>query len=184
VLSDIAPEMDSDRRGTSKRPGSSPTSAPRKLDMEQIDFPDASFDVFAVPRGLMWCRTPAAALKEAHRVLGPGGRGVFAVWGPRELNPWLGMLLDAITETLGIPVPPPGNAGPVLVVRETASSRNCSAPPALAASTSGRSATPMNAGSFDEMVGCRVVTAGPVGPLLAGQPPMWAGRSGLGPKRH
>jgi hypothetical protein len=36
----------------------------------------------------------------------------LAVWGPRERNPWLGLLLDAASEQLGMPFPPPGVPGP------------------------------------------------------------------------
>ena len=55
---------------------------------------------------------PANAVRECHRVLRPGGRAVFAVWGPRALNPWLGLLFDAVTAETGMPVPPPGIPGP------------------------------------------------------------------------
>lgn len=33
-------------------------------------------------------------------------------WGRREANPWLGLILDAVGEQLGMPFPPPGIAGP------------------------------------------------------------------------
>jgi hypothetical protein len=45
-------------------------------------------------------------------VLRHGGRAVFAVWGPRDRNPWLGLLFDAVTAETGLPVPPPGVPGP------------------------------------------------------------------------
>jgi hypothetical protein len=35
-----------------------------------------------------------------------------AVWGPRDRNPWLGVLFDAVTAQTGLPVPPPGIPGP------------------------------------------------------------------------
>jgi hypothetical protein len=47
-----------------------------------------------------------------HRVLRPGGRAVVAVWGARERNPWLGVMLDAVGAQLGTPIPPPGIPGP------------------------------------------------------------------------
>jgi hypothetical protein len=111
---------------------------------------------------------PGAALKDAHRVLVPSGRVAFSVWGPRESNPWLSILLDAITETLGIPVPPPSMPGPFSL------SENGKLEELLGAAGFGRVnvrevATPMNAGSFDEWWGVVPSLAGPVGPLLAGQ---------------
>ncbi|MGA8217765.1 MAG: hypothetical protein WB771_04305, partial [Solirubrobacterales bacterium] len=44
--------------------------------------------------------------------LKPGGRAVVTVWGPRERNPWLGAMLDAVGAQLGGTVPPPGVPGP------------------------------------------------------------------------
>lgn len=55
---------------------------------------------------------PARAAREIRRVLRPGGRAALAVWGPRERNPWLGVLFDAVSAQLGAPVPPPGVPGP------------------------------------------------------------------------
>jgi hypothetical protein len=45
-------------------------------------------------------------------VLRPTGRVAVAVWAARQDNPWLGVVLDAITEVTGIVVPPPGVPGP------------------------------------------------------------------------
>jgi hypothetical protein len=33
-------------------------------------------------------------------------------WGPRERNPWLGLVLDAVGEQFGVPFPPPNVRGP------------------------------------------------------------------------
>ena len=55
---------------------------------------------------------PAGAAREIRRVLRPGGRVAVAVWGPRERNPWLGIVFDAVSEQTGAPVPPPGVPGP------------------------------------------------------------------------
>jgi len=167
VLSDIAPEMTAiaAERAHARKLANVRTA---QIDMEQIDFPDASFDVVLCREGLMLVPDPAAALKEAHRVLVPRGRVVFSVWGPRDRNPWLSILLDAITETLGIPVPPPSMPGPFSL------SENGKLEELLGAAGFGRVnvreiATPMNAGSFDEWWGVVPSLAGPVGPLLAGQ---------------
>jgi hypothetical protein len=112
---------------------------------------------------------PAAAMREAHRVLVPRGRAVFAVWGPRERNPWLGRLLDAIGARLGVPVPPPGMPGPFSLsdygrVEELLSAAGFRDVSVREVST------PMTASSFDEWWSLVPSLAGPVGPLLAGQP--------------
>ena len=58
-------------------------------DMGELPWPDASFDVVTSFRGI-WGTTPAA-VREAHRVLVPGGRLCFTVWGNVGKSPgaWL-----------------------------------------------------------------------------------------------
>jgi hypothetical protein len=51
-------------------------------------------------------------VSEIQRVLRPGGRWAISVWGPRERNPWLGVVLDAVSEQVGMQIPPPGVPGP------------------------------------------------------------------------
>jgi SAM-dependent methyltransferase len=140
-----------------------------QIDMEKIGFPDASFDVVLCREGLMLAPDQAAAAREAHRVLVPGGRAVFAVWGPRDRNPWLGTLLDAITETLGIPVPPPGMPGPFSLA-DFGKLEELLGAAGFDGIAVRELATPMNASSFDEWWSVVPALAGPVGPLLAGQP--------------
>jgi ubiquinone/menaquinone biosynthesis C-methylase UbiE len=82
------------------------------LDLEAIDERDEVFDAVLCREGLMFALDPARALGEVRRILRPGGRFVAAVWGPRERNPWLAIVLDSASEALGAPVPPPGIPGP------------------------------------------------------------------------
>lgn len=84
----------------------------RRIDFEAIDEADGAFDVVLCREGLMFAVDPARACAEAARVLRPGGRLATAVWGPRERNPWLGALLDAVGTQLGETIPPPGVPGP------------------------------------------------------------------------
>ena len=56
-----------------------PAADLRVGDMQQLPWHDASFDVVTSFRGI-WATTPHA-LREAHRVLAPGGRLGFTVWG-------------------------------------------------------------------------------------------------------
>ena len=80
VLSDIAPEMTAiaAERADARNLANVRTA---QIDMENIDFPDASFDAVLCREGLMLVPDPAAAVHDAHRVLVPGGRAAFAVWG-------------------------------------------------------------------------------------------------------
>ena len=82
------------------------------LDIEAIDQPGEAYDVVLCREGLMFALEPARAAGEIDRILRPGGRFAVSVWGPRERNPWLGVALDAVSEQLGVPVPPPGVPGP------------------------------------------------------------------------
>jgi SAM-dependent methyltransferase len=54
-------------------------------DMHALPWPDASFDVVTSFRGI-W-GTTAAAIGEVHRVLAPGGRVGFTVWGHLKRSP-------------------------------------------------------------------------------------------------
>jgi SAM-dependent methyltransferase len=139
------------------------------LDLDRIDQPDASYDVALCREGLMFALDPAGAVREVGRVLRPGGRFAIAVWGPRERNPWLGIVLDAVSGQLGMPVPPPGIPGPFSLDDEGA----------LAALFDGdrfegvvvdEVSTPMQAGSFEEWWSRTQSLAGPLSTMLAALP--------------
>ena len=53
---------------------------------EQLPFASTSFDALSCRFGVMFFKNPERALSEAHRVLRPGGRVIYVVWGPRERN--------------------------------------------------------------------------------------------------
>jgi SAM-dependent methyltransferase len=168
VLSDIAPEMTAVAARRSRALGLANVTT-RELDLEWIDFPDASFDAIVCRDGLMFVPDPETAAREALRVLRPDGRAVFAVWGPRERNPWLSILLDAVAAQLGFEVPPPGVPGPF----------SLDAPDALDALLARAGFTaitirevpiPMSAGSVDEWWTVIPALAGPLAQLLATLP--------------
>ena len=52
----------------------------RVADGEHLDFPDASFDVVYGHGVLQYAAAPERIIAEAHRVLKPGGRGIFMVY--------------------------------------------------------------------------------------------------------
>lgn len=69
----------------------------QRMDAEQLALPDASVDVGLCALGLMYLPDPAQALRQARRVLRPGGRAVFAVWGERARCGWAALfgIVDA-----------------------------------------------------------------------------------------
>jgi SAM-dependent methyltransferase len=111
VLSDVAAEMVAIAGRRAEARGLGNVSA-RVLDLERIDEPDESYDVVFCREGIMLVPDPARAAEEIRRVLRPDGRAALAVWGPRERNPWLGVVFAAVTAELGTPVPPTGTPGP------------------------------------------------------------------------
>ena len=72
--------------------------------MEALPFADASFDAVTCRYGLMYARDPARALAEAARVVRPGGRIAFMVWGPESNNSVLFIGLRAANAHLGQPI--------------------------------------------------------------------------------
>ena len=111
VLSDVVAEMTAIAAARARTLGVENVGT-RQLDLESIAEPDESYDVVLCREGMMFAPEPERAASEIARVLRPGGRVAVAVWGPREQNPWLGLVFDAVSAETGAPVPPPGVPGP------------------------------------------------------------------------
>jgi ubiquinone/menaquinone biosynthesis C-methylase UbiE len=109
VLSDVAAEM---IEVAARRAAASPNVSTAVFDQSDIPGPEARFDAVICRHGLMFAEDPAHAVREAVRVLRPGGRYATMTWGPRAENPWLGATLDAVGEQFGVPFPPPNVRGP------------------------------------------------------------------------
>ena len=168
VMSDVAPEMTAIAAERAERRGLR-NVVTRELDMEHLDVPDSSFDKVLCREALMLVADPTAAAREARRVLRPGGRAVFAVWGPPAANPWLSALLDAVGAQLGAPVPPPGMPGPFALSERGALADVLSAGGFHGVDVS-EVAVPMQVASFDDWWRMVPSLAGPVAALLASLP--------------
>ncbi len=70
-------------------------------DMEALPFADAAFDRVTCRFGLMFVPDAGHALGEALRVLVPGGRAAYLVWGPRENTTLFAVMWDAAAEVVG-----------------------------------------------------------------------------------
>jgi SAM-dependent methyltransferase len=103
VCTDLAPGMvEVARRGAEAR--SLEHVECRVMDAQRMDLSEASVDAILCRFGIMLMPEPERALSEAKRVLKPGGRLSFAVWGPPERNPWV-VLVGMTLMQLGHPVP-------------------------------------------------------------------------------
>jgi SAM-dependent methyltransferase len=66
-----------------------------------LPFTDGAFAAVTSRLALMVARDPVATLREAARVLEPGGVVVTAVWARIEHNPWFGEPRAAVAAALG-----------------------------------------------------------------------------------
>jgi SAM-dependent methyltransferase len=112
---------------------------------------------------------PGRAAGEIRRVLRPGGRVAIAVWGPRERNPWLGLVLDAVSAQVGKPFPPPGLPHP-FSLSDAARLESMLAGAGLECVEIRELPTPARASSFEVWLKQTLALAGPLAKLVASLP--------------
>ena len=168
VLSDIAPQMTAIAAERAQARGLTNVNT-RELDLEVIDEPDETYDAVLSREGIMLVPEPARAAGEIHRVLRPGGRASVSVWGPRERNPWLTAMLEAIGAQLGGTFPPPGMPGP-LSLGEDGKLRAALSDGGFADAEIREVEVPWRGADFEDWWQRTTALAGPVAKLLEAQP--------------
>jgi len=72
-----------------------------RADATALPLPDGAFDVVCCQQGLQFVPDPPLALREARRVLAPGGRLALAVWRAIDHHPVFAALVRALERHAG-----------------------------------------------------------------------------------
>jgi ubiquinone/menaquinone biosynthesis C-methylase UbiE len=72
-----------------------------RADAAALPLPGGAFDVVCCQQGLQYCTDQPLAVREAWRVLAPGGRVALAVWRPIDHNPVFAALAKAVRRHVG-----------------------------------------------------------------------------------
>ena len=168
VLSDVSAEMTAIAASRAEELGLGNVET-KVLDIERIEEPDSSFDAVICREGLMLVPDPAVGAREIRRVLRPGGRVALAVWGPRERNPWLGLVMDTVSAQLGRPIPPPGLPEP-FSLDDAKRLADVLTEGGLADVEVEEIPVPLRVGSVDEWWNRATALAGPLAKMVAAMP--------------
>jgi ubiquinone/menaquinone biosynthesis C-methylase UbiE len=111
LATDIAPRILEHAVADAHAAGHANVTA-RAMDGENLDLPDASFDVVFSRVGLIYFPDQQRALREMRRVLAPGGRVAAIVYSTPERNGFFSTPVSIARRRANLPPPLPGQPGP------------------------------------------------------------------------
>ena len=110
VVTDFAPGMVAAARRRAAEFGVTNAEF-RELDAERMTLASGCVDGVVCRWGYMLMADPGAALRETYRVMRPGGRLAFSVFGASERNPWASLVGRILVAAGHIPAPEPESPG-------------------------------------------------------------------------
>jgi ubiquinone/menaquinone biosynthesis C-methylase UbiE len=147
----------------------------RVMDAQAIDLPDRSVDAVLSRFGLMLLADPSRALHESRRVLRPGGRLAYAVWGAPEANPWITLLAGAFLQGGHVLGGDPFGPGGIFSMAEPERNFGLASDAGFAEVTVEELSGAMRAHSLEDYWDFQTSISGPIGALVADLSPDEAG---------
>ena len=142
----------------------------RTMDAQNIDLPDASVDGVLSRFGLMLVPEPARAFAGIRRVLRPGARLAYGVWGPPDRNPWLTFLAVAFVQHGHTPAGDPFGPGGPFSLAATEANRDLLAAPGFDAIEITEIEASFTFDSLDDYWEFQTAVSGPLAVLAATLP--------------
>jgi ubiquinone/menaquinone biosynthesis C-methylase UbiE len=139
----------------------------RVMDAQAIDLPGGSVDGVLSRFGLMLVADPLRALEESRRVLRPGGRLAYAVWGTIDRNPWITLIGAALLQRGHAPGGDPFGPGGLFSLSEPEHNARLATAAGFADPKVEQISGAMHADSLADYWSFQTSISGPVATLLA-----------------
>ena len=169
LITDFAPEMVAAARRRAAELGIANAEC-RVLDAEGMDLDTESVDGVLCRWGYMLMVDPAAAFAETRRVLRPGGRLAFSVWGAPADNPWASLVGPILVEK-GRMAPPDPTAPGIFALADATRVRDIVTAAGFADPEIEEVPTHRTFADFDAYWRYLTEAAGAISPVLRALPP-------------